>query len=474
MWQDTLDFDEEDPGELGAARSPWHEGKVRPGAAGRITSAGWRGQQREAAEGPSGWCGGVGFVPPNAGARGDQRPGPSGMRRQRGVGSASCAVCSGCGKSGAESAVGKHGVESDASFEDGELADSETEVEWWERGKGRWDVNPVPKSLQVEKSGRGKDRAGVEARSVQEWPPLLSLGEESSCSMVSVALEAREDSVRLVKGVHVQDTGVITETGAVKEAGTDAEQGKGSRDGPSDKKRDMVDRINDMLRKRKVTVRHVQVLLGHLNFACRVVRAGRTFCRRLALALSGQALPHHHVPLQVGVREDLRMWVKFLESFNGIPLRVWRDCDWDVRLFSSAAGSSGFGLYWDGCWCAEQWPSEWKNGGRSIAFLELFPLVVAVCLWGAELRHSRAIFHVDNLAVVQIVNRQTSQEARVLQLMRVLVLQCLRNDIYFRARSLETEPSEPQAAGIPDRSVRTRYGLRRSPLPSVKLQDFVA
>ncbi|KAJ1125403.1 hypothetical protein NDU88_003835 [Pleurodeles waltl] len=189
-----------------------------------------------------------------------------------------------------------------------------------------------------------------------------------------------------------------------------------------------------MLDRRKVTVREIQVLLGHLNFACRVVRAGRTFCRRLALALSGHAFPHHHVRMKVGVWEDLRMWAMFLESFNGIPLTVWQECQWDVQLFSDAAGSTGFGLYWEGRWCAEEWPNEWKNGGRSIAFLELFPLIVAVCLWGAELRHSRVLFRVDNMAVVQMVNRQSAREAGVLQLMCVFVLQCLRNDIHFRAR----------------------------------------
>ncbi|KAJ1137545.1 hypothetical protein NDU88_003943 [Pleurodeles waltl] len=147
-----------------------------------------------------------------------------------------------------------------------------------------------------------------------------------------------------------------------------------------------------------------------------VVRAGRTFCRRLALALLGQALPHHHVRLKVGVRENLRMWATFLESFNGIPLKVWRDCEWDVQLFSDAAGSTWFGLYWEGRWCAEEWPNEWKNGGRGIAFLELFPLIVAVCLWGTELRHSRVLFRVDNMVVVQMVNRQSAREAGVLQL----------------------------------------------------------
>ncbi|KAJ1116158.1 hypothetical protein NDU88_004377 [Pleurodeles waltl] len=35
----------------------------------------------------------------------------------------------------------------------------------------------------------------------------------------------------------------------------------------------------------------------------------------------------------------------------------------------------------------------------------------------------------------------------------------------------ELEPPEPR---IPDQAVRTRYGLRHSPLPSIKLQDFVA
>ena len=50
---------------------------------------------------------------------------------------------------------------------------------------------------------------------------------------------------------------------------------------PEDKKAMMVTLIGTMLRKEKMRVREVQVLLGHWNFACFVVRAGRTFCRRL-------------------------------------------------------------------------------------------------------------------------------------------------------------------------------------------------
>ncbi|KAJ1161042.1 hypothetical protein NDU88_001530 [Pleurodeles waltl] len=41
---------------------------------------------------------------------------------------------------------------------------------------------------------------------------------------------------------------------------------------------------------------------------------------------------------------------------------------------------------------------------------------------------------VDNLAMVQVINRQSTRDTQVLKLLRVFVLQCLRHDIYFRAR----------------------------------------
>ncbi|KAJ1202202.1 hypothetical protein NDU88_006003 [Pleurodeles waltl] len=59
---------------------------------------------------------------------------------------------------------------------------------------------------------------------------------------------------------------------------------------PLDKQRNMIVTISQMLRKNKVTVREVQVLLGHLNFECRVVRVGRTFCRRLTLSPGREAV----------------------------------------------------------------------------------------------------------------------------------------------------------------------------------------
>ncbi|KAJ1097490.1 hypothetical protein NDU88_002608 [Pleurodeles waltl] len=156
VWQDPLDFEEEDPSEYDVARSPWEEAKAGPGAAGWMSSTGRRGGRREAADTSSGLCGGVGFVPPDAAAWEEQCPGPSDMRERSTVVSTACVVCGGCGTSGAVGVAARQDVESEGSLEEGELGNSGSEAEWWELGKGRGDANPVHKSFQVAKHVFGR------------------------------------------------------------------------------------------------------------------------------------------------------------------------------------------------------------------------------------------------------------------------------------------------------------------------------
>lgn len=46
---------------------------------------------------------------------------------------------------------------------------------------------------------------------------------------------------------------------------------------------------------KKLQLKQLQLLLGHLVFACRVIRMGRAFCRRLSWATKGVTAPHHYV-----------------------------------------------------------------------------------------------------------------------------------------------------------------------------------
>ncbi|KAJ1137669.1 hypothetical protein NDU88_004067 [Pleurodeles waltl] len=167
-----------------------------------------------------------------------RRPGGAASRPVRytgasGVLSAGCEVCGSCRRDREKGEVAWREEESDTSIEEGELVESRSESHWWERGKGRGVANPVLKSLQVDKrllgrpGGRKKEGPRLEVWTAQQRPPFLSPGKESMSSMVSVATEAREDSVRLVKGVDVQDTGVATDAREGEKAVGDATKGGG-------------------------------------------------------------------------------------------------------------------------------------------------------------------------------------------------------------------------------------------------------
>ncbi|KAJ1115898.1 hypothetical protein NDU88_004118 [Pleurodeles waltl] len=66
---------------------------------------------------------------------------------------------------------------------------------------------------QSRAAGVVKDRSQLEKQTAQERAPLLSPGKTFASQMVSVATEAREEAVLLLKGVYVQDAGVATESG---------------------------------------------------------------------------------------------------------------------------------------------------------------------------------------------------------------------------------------------------------------------
>ena len=86
--------------------------------------------------------------------------------------------------------------------------------------------------------------------------------------------------------------------------------------------RDNVDRIIEMLNqyteKRSVSNRDLLSLLGHLNYASRIIISGRSFVSYLlSLAHSVKEL-YHHVKLNQECRSDINRWSYFLIHWNRI------------------------------------------------------------------------------------------------------------------------------------------------------------
>lgn len=77
------------------------------------------------------------------------------------------------------------------------------------------------------------------------------------------------------------------------------------------------DLISDFLKTKKVTLKEVQSLTGHLNFACCVILPGRAFLRRLIDLTIGIQSPFHFIRLKKEVKADLRNWQEYLDEYNG-------------------------------------------------------------------------------------------------------------------------------------------------------------
>lgn len=202
---------------------------------------------------------------------------------------------------------------------------------------------------------------------------------------------------------------------------------------PEDKLRKCRMLLSEFHKRRKVTLRELQSLLGLLNFTCSVILPGRAFLRRLIDLTKGVHRPHYRIRLTKACRQDMLVWLTFLQEFNGRTFFI--DERWlsppPLTLYTDAAGSKGYGAIFGRHWFYGEWPDSWKS--FNITLLECFPIAVALHIWGCHMKDRCVSLFTDNAALVDIINKQTSKHSLVMVLVRDLVLTSLRHNIIFRA-----------------------------------------
>lgn len=200
--------------------------------------------------------------------------------------------------------------------------------------------------------------------------------------------------------------------------------------------------INSILEKSTCTKRELLQLLGHLNFASRVVVPGRSFVSYLIKLSTKVKELHYYVNLRRQERVDLEFWLRFLHSWNGVNMFYDSNytSNFDMQLFTDASSTVGFGGYFNGKWFSSEWPVELpllNDKTLSMAFLELYPIVVATLLWGSEWKCKKILFYCDNESTVSIVNKGRSKCTEIMKLMRQLTWCACINNFQFSAKHIE-------------------------------------
>jgi len=104
----------------------------------------------------------------------------------------------------------------------------------------------------------------------------------------------------------------------------------------------------------------------------------------------------------------------------------------DLEVTSDALGALGFGAYFNGEWFSSSWASS--QASHSIAYKELFPVIIAAHLWGPQFARRHVLFWSDNKAVVSILNSRTSKIPVLMHQLRHLLASAARFNLPFSSQ----------------------------------------
>ena len=143
----------------------------------------------------------------------------------------------------------------------------------------------------------------------------------------------------------------------------------------------------------------LESLIGTLQHACKDIRHGRAFLRRMIDLAKVPRRFHHFTRLNNEFRADLRWWHVFIEHWNGIAI-IPVPTTVNVVVTSDASG-----LWGCGAWCQLQWfQYQWLEAcAQHISFKELFALLVAMATWGRHWTHKQVLWRCDNQAAVRVI-----------------------------------------------------------------------
>ena len=171
--------------------------------------------------------------------------------------------------------------------------------------------------------------------------------------------------------------------------------------------------------RRSCRRRQLESLIGSLQHACRVVRPGRAFMRRMIdlLRMPSATKGHHHIRLNRGFRADLQWWSTFAEHWNGVAL--FPAAVQPARIATSdASGSWGCGAWSGSMWFQFEWPPEAR--GHHISFKELFAGLLSCAIWGRCWRGMRVQWLCDNQAAICAVRKRSCRDQAMMHLIRCL------------------------------------------------------
>ena len=184
---------------------------------------------------------------------------------------------------------------------------------------------------------------------------------------------------------------------------------------PKDKLANMIHLLCIWRGRKACRKRELLSLIGSLSHACKAVRSGRAFLRRLIDLAAATSGLDHYLWLNREARSDIEWWHTFASSWNGVAMmKAIRWSPPKVGITSDASGNWGCGAFSDQAWFQLKWAEH------NITVKELIPIIIAAAIWGPKWRGHTIQVLCDNAAVVAILNKNSSKDSEIMHLIRCL------------------------------------------------------
>lgn len=164
--------------------------------------------------------------------------------------------------------------------------------------------------------------------------------------------------------------------------------------------------------------RQLQQLAGKLNWACQVVRGGRTYLRRILNLISPLRQPNHKIRLDRNFHLDIQWWIEFIDHFNCTPVFALPSVD--APVFMDACNSAS-GIFFDGDWQYTVFNWDWPHiADLHINYKEVLSFLLAARRWGHLWANKNVKVFTDNTTARAIINKGTCRHPVVMQYLRDL------------------------------------------------------
>ena len=206
-----------------------------------------------------------------------------------------------------------------------------------------------------------------------------------------------------------------------------------------DKIMNLKEKLRSFLGISKTTKHDLMSLIGSLSFACRVVPPGRSFLSRMITLCCTVREKFHKIYINRQVKEDIQLWLNFLENWNGRNMFLMRNAvnSPDFQFFTDASSEIGYGAFFQGEWFAQKWRPHQSKLFWSMPIMELFPIFISSSIWGSKWSQSRIVVHSDNEATVQMLNKGYCGKEPAASMLREIMFNCMKFNFTLKACFIE-------------------------------------